>query len=313
MRPTPRLSTTLAATVLALAAALASAQTSPAPQAAPASPSSPPSATSAAAQNAAHAAKMAKEHQHDTAAASPATVPPPAQAVAAEEIAYATLDGVTVKGYFVRPSQVAPGGKALPALIVIQEWWGLNDNIRAMARRFAGEGYAVLAVDLYEGKVATTSEAAMATMQGAMEKPARLLDNLRQAHTFLATQAGATRIGVVGWCFGGGWALETALAIPDGIDAAVMYYGRTQSDPKALAPLQAPLLGLFGGKDEGIPVDGVRQMEHELVKLGKNATIVIYPEADHAFANPTGNRYLAGPATDAWEKTMAFFSQHLKN
>ena len=181
----------------------------------------------------------------------------------------------------------------------------MNDNIRAMARRFAGEGYAVLAVDLYEGKLATTSEAAMAAMQGAMERPARLMENLRQARGYLATQGGATKIGVVGWCFGGGWALETALGIPDGIDAAVMYYGRTQSDPKALAPLQAPLLGLFGGKDEGIPVDGVRQMEHELVKLGKNATIVIYPEADHAFANPTGNRYLAGPATDAWEKTMA--------
>ena len=92
-----------------------------------------------------------------------------------------------------------------------------------------------------------------------------------------------------------------------------MYYGRTQSEPKALAALQAPLLGLFGGKDQGIPLDGVRQMEHELVKLGKNATIVVYPEADHAFANPTGNRYLAGPAQDAWEKTLAFFAQHLKN
>ena len=135
----------------------------------------------------------------------------------------------------------------------------------------------------------------MAAMQGAMERPARLMENLRQARGYLATQGGATKIGVVGWCFGGGWALETALGIPDGIAAAVMYYGRTQSEPKVLAALRAPLLGLFGGKDQGIPVDGVRQMEHELVKLGKNATIVIYPEADHAFANPTGNRYLAGP------------------
>jgi carboxymethylenebutenolidase len=153
----------------------------------------------------------------------------------------------------------------------------------------------------------------MATMQGAMAKPARLVENLRQAHAYLTTKGAATKVGVVGWCFGGGWALETALQLGDGIDAAVMYYGRTQSDPKALAPLRAPLLGLFGGKDEGIPVDGVRQMEHELVKQGKNATIVIYPEADHAFANPTGNRYLAGPATDAWERTLAFFAQHLKN
>lgn len=261
---------------------------------------------------AAYAAKMAREHQHDTAAASAATAPEPAQPVTGEEVAYATLDGVVVKGYLAQPAQPAAGGKPLPALIVIQEWWGLNDNIRAMARRFAGEGYLVLAVDLYEGKVATTPDAATAAMQAAMEKPARLMDNLKQAHAYLATKAKATKIGVVGWCFGGGWSLETALAIPDGIDAAVVYYGRTQTDPKALGALQAPLLGLFGGKDQGIPVDGVRQMEQALIKLGKNVTIVVYPEADHAFANPTGARYLAGPAEDAWAKTTAFFAKHLK-
>ncbi len=299
----------LAAATVAVAAVLATAFT---PTAA-AQTAQPAGSATGAASDAAHAEKMAREHQHDTATASPGTVPAPAQAVVGEEVAYATLAGVTVKGYLARPAQAAPDGRPLPALIVIQEWWGLNDNIRAMARRFAGEGYLVLAVDLYEGKVATTSEAAMAAMQAAMEKPARLLENLRQAHAYLTTQGKATKTGVVGWCFGGGWALETALAIPDGIDAAVMYYGRTQSEPKALAALEAPLLGLFGGKDQGIPLDGVRQMEHELVKLGKNATIVVYPEADHAFANPTGNRYLAGPAEDAWAKTVAFFAQHLKN
>ena len=269
-------------------------------------------ATDAAAR-ADYAAKMAKEHQHDTATASPATVPEPAQAVTAEAVTYATLDGVAVKGYLARPAAPATPGKPLPALIVIQEWWGLNDNIRAMARRFAGEGYLVLAVDLYEGKVATTPEEATAAMQAAMKQPQRLTDNLRQAQGYLEGAGKATKIGVVGWCFGGGWALETALAVPEGIDAAVMYYGRTQTDPKALAALKAPLLGLFGGKDQGIPVDGVRAMEHELVKQGKDATIVVYPEADHAFANPTGSRYLAGPATDAWAKTTAFFAQHLKN
>ena len=108
-------------------------------------------------------------------------MPEPAQTVTAEEVAYATLDGIAVKGYLARPARGAAGGKPLPALIVIQEWWGLNDNIRAMARRFAGEGYLVLAVDLYEGKIATTSEEAMAAMQAAMQKPERLTENLRQA------------------------------------------------------------------------------------------------------------------------------------
>lgn len=153
---------------------------------------------------------MAQEHQHDSAAASPATMPAPTQTVAAEEIVYATLDGKPVKGYLTRPVLSAPATQPLPALVVIQEWWGLNDNVRTMARRFAGEGYLVLAVDLYEGTVATTPEAAMAAMQSAMAKPARLTDNLRQAQGYLASQWGATKIGVVGWCFGGGWALEPA-------------------------------------------------------------------------------------------------------
>ena len=305
-------SNTLATIALTFAAALVASAAPARAQSAPPATAAPDAAAQAAAK-ADYAAKMAKEHQHDTAMASPATVPAPMQTVAAEEIVYATLDGTPVKGYLTRPVLQAPATKPLPALLVIQEWWGLNDNIRAMARRFAGEGYLVLAVDLYEGKVATTPEAAMAAMQTAMEKPARLMENLRQAQAFLVRQGGATKIGVVGWCFGGGWSLETALGIPDGIQAAVMYYGRTQTDPKALAALKAPLLGLFGGKDQGIPVDGVRQMEHELVKLGKNATIVVYPEADHAFANPSGSHYLAGPAEDAWGKTIAFFAQHLKN
>lgn len=270
-------------------------------------------AAAQAAAKAEHAARMAKEHQHDTAAASPAAMAAPKQTVAAEEVAYAKLDGTPVQGYLTRPVLSTPATQPLPALLVIQEWWGLNDNVRAMARRFAGEGYLVLAVDLYEGKVATTPEAAMAAMQNAMTKPERLTDNLRQAQEYLAKQWGATEIGVVGWCFGGGWALETALAMPAEIDAAVMYYGRTQSDPQALGALKAPLLGLFGGKDKGIPVDGVRAMEHELAKLGKDATIVIYPEADHAFANPTGNNYQAGPAEDAWAKTIAFFAKHLQH
>ncbi|MEO8275227.1 MAG: dienelactone hydrolase family protein [Thermoanaerobaculia bacterium] len=263
--------------------------------------------------NAAYSAKMAHEHGNDTAAASPATVPEPAQAVAGEEVTYATLGGVAVQGYLAKPVAAAPAGKPWPALLVIQEWWGLNDNIRAMARRYAGEGYVTLAVDLYEGKVATTPEAAGAAMQEALKKPERLIENLEQAQAYLKTQVKATKIGVVGWCFGGGWVLETALRIPDGIDAAAMYYGRPQTDPKVLSALKAPLVGFFGGKDDGIPVDAVRAMEQELKKLGKNVTITIYPEAGHAFANPTGPRYLAGPATDAWEKTTAFFAKYLKS
>jgi carboxymethylenebutenolidase len=256
-----------------------------------------------------HAEKMRHEHAGETPTPSGAASAEPAAPVSAEPVVYATSDGREVTGYLVRP-EGAEG--ALPGLIVIQEWWGLNDNIRAMARRFAGEGYVALAVDLYEGQVAESSEAAYATMTAAMERPGRLTENLRQAHAYLKQKAGATRIGVVGWCFGGGWSLRTALDLGDGIDAAVMYYGRTIDDPTELGKLRAPLLGLFGGQDQGIPVAGVRSMEKALGELGKQATIVVYEDADHAFANPSGQRYDEAVAADAWQKTTAFFAEHLK-
>lgn len=256
-----------------------------------------------------HAAKMHHEHAGETPGATAAAATAPAAAVSGENVVYAQLGGTPVTGYLARPEA---GSGALPGLIVIQEWWGLNDNIRAMARRFAGEGYVALAVDLYEGTQADNSDAAYAAMNQAMEKPDRLLDNLRQAHAYLRETAGATKIGVVGWCFGGGWSLRTALELGDGIDAAVMYYGRTVDDPEQLRRLSAPLLGLFGGQDRGIPVAGVRAMENELEALGKPVTIVVYPDADHAFANPSGQRYDEAAATDAWKRATEFFAAHLK-
>jgi carboxymethylenebutenolidase len=256
-----------------------------------------------------YAQRMEHEHHGEAPVASPATVPEPRQPVSAADVVYAHLGDTEVHGYLARPEGVAG---PLPGLIVIQEWWGLNDNVRAVARRLAGEGYVALAVDLYEGRVATDSDQAYATMSKAMEKPDRLLDNLRQAHAYLKREAGATRIGVVGWCFGGGWSLQTALDRGDGIAAAVMYYGRPVLDDAELAKLKAPLLGLFGGLDHGIPVDSVRDMESRLKKLGKDVTIVVYADADHAFANPSGTRYNAKDADDAWQRTTAFLADHLK-
>jgi carboxymethylenebutenolidase len=257
----------------------------------------------------AHAARMEKEHRHDSSQASPAAEVAPRRPVEAEEVVYARLDGKEIRGYVARPEGAAG---PLPGLLVIQEWWGLNDHIRAMARRFAGEGYVALAVDLYEGEVATTPEAAGATMRIKMARPERLVDNLKQAHAWLAGEAKAPRVGVVGWCFGGGWALETALQLRDGIDAAVMYYGRTTADPAELARLEAPLLGHFGEADEGIPLDGVRAMESALKKLGKPVEIVVYPGAGHAFANPTGERYQAAAAEESWRRTTEFLARHLR-
>ncbi len=255
-----------------------------------------------------YAAKMQHEHQHDTTAPSPAAAIEPRQPVEGHEVTYGTLDGVALRGYVAHP---AAGHAGLPGLIVIHEWWGLNANMRAMTRRLAGEGYLALAVDLYGGRSATTSDEATALINAAMKDPGKLMANLRLAADHLRREEKVPKLGVLGWCFGGGWSLQIALDLGAGIDAAVVYYGRTVSDPAELAKLKAPLLGLFGELDQGIPVAGVREMESALTKLGKRATIVVYPNANHAFANPTGPRYQAEAAEDAWRRVTAFLAAEL--
>ncbi|PWB77616.1 MAG: carboxymethylenebutenolidase [Holophagae bacterium] len=257
-----------------------------------------------------YAERMAKEHAHDAPVANPASQTAPGAEVEASDVQYATIDGRPVTGYLARPT-AAEG--PLPGLIVIHEWWGLNDNIRAMARRLAGEGYAALAVDLYGGEVASDPDAALELMTAANEHPAAAEDNLRQAYAYLADQLGAPAVGSIGWCFGGGWSLGTALLLPDRLDAAVIYYGHLVTDPQRLATLEMPILGLFGEQDQGIPLASVRAFEAALRGLGKEAKIVVYPGADHAFANPSGRNYQPEAAEQAWLETVAFLERALKH
>ncbi|MCB1053960.1 MAG: dienelactone hydrolase family protein [Acidobacteria bacterium] len=252
--------------------------------------------------------RMSREHAGDQPDATPAAQEAPAQSVEEEDVVYARVGDRDVHGFLARP---AGAEDSIPGIVVIHEWWGLNDNIRAMARRLAGEGYAALAVDLYQGQAAETPEKARELMSATNERTAEVEDNLRQAVKFLQDR-GAERIGVIGWCFGGGWSLQTALLVPDEIDATVIYYGRLVTDPDVLANLQSPLLGIFGELDQGIPVDTVHEFASALDELGKDVAIQIYPGADHAFANPSGSRYQAEAADDAWAKTLAFFSDNLK-
>ncbi|HET6229626.1 MAG TPA: dienelactone hydrolase family protein [Longimicrobiaceae bacterium] len=257
----------------------------------------------------AHVDAMARMHANETPAPN-ASAAEPRRPVTAEEVTYATVDGKPVRGYLARPSGGA--GNNLPALVVIHEWWGLNDNVRMMTRRLAGEGYQALAVDLYGGEAAATPAQATALMRASMANPAGGQDNLKQAAAYLRSR-GAPKLGVIGWCFGGGWSLESALFMPDQVDADVVYYGRPVTDRARLAALRAPLLGLYGGLDQGIPVATVRQMETELRALGKNVDIHVYPDANHAFANPSGQSYNPAAAEDAWRRTVVFFNQHLQH
>jgi carboxymethylenebutenolidase len=148
-------------------------------------------------------------------------------------------------------------------------------------------------------------------MQGTNDRTDELEENLRQAQDFLLRQ-GAVRTGVIGWCFGGGWSLRTGLLMPDQIQAVVIYYGRLITDPDELAALQAPVLGIFGAEDEGIPVTSVQEFEAVLEDLGKDNSIAIFPGADHAFANPSGERYEPEAAEKAWDLTRDFLRRHLQ-
>lgn len=258
----------------------------------------------------AHLDAMAREHAGEAPTAN-GSAQTPRQEVSAEEVVYGAVGGRPARGYLARPAR-AVAGERLPGVVVIHEWWGLNDNVRMMTRRLAGEGYLALAVDLYGGRVATTPEEARAAMGEVMARPDAGAEHLRAGADFLRDGRGAPRLGIVGWCFGGGWALEGALRMPGRVDAAVMYYGRVVADRERLARLDAPLLGLFGGADRGIPLEGVRQMEAALRELGKPATVHVYEGAGHAFANPSGPAYRADVAEDAWRRTTEFLARHLR-
>lgn len=252
--------------------------------------------------------RMEVEHAADSPIASPAAQVEPGGEITGQDVTYAGIDGIDVVGYLAKPAT----GEATAAILVIHEWWGLNDNIRSMARQLAGEGYVALAVDLYNGEVAETREDAGRLARGSRDNPARGEQNLQQAWQFLKDKQGVDKIGVIGWCFGGGWSLQTALLLGEGIDAAVIYYGRVVTDRDTLEALASPVLGIFGAEDGGIPVATVREFQTTLDLLGKAASIHIYEGADHAFANPSGTRYKEDAAKDAWSKTLTFFSQTLR-
>ena len=148
-------------------------------------------------------------------------------------------------------------------------------------------------------------------MLRAVENPASASSNIEQAFAFVTETAGAPAVGSLGWCFGGGWSLNTAMMFPEDLDATVIYYGQVTDDEERLRPISAPILGFFGDQDRGIKVESVNRFEASLERLRKDFEIHIYEGADHAFANPTGNNYNAAYANDAWDKTLQFLKKTL--
>ncbi len=252
--------------------------------------------------------RMAQEHADDSPTPSPAATTAPTKAVVGEEVEYAKL-GKPIHGYVAHPKGKTSG---LPGIIVVHEWWGLNDNIRAMTRRLAGEGYVALAVDLYDGQVATTPDQARQLMGTTLKNQPRALVNLSAARQYLVKEYNPPKMGIIGWCFGGGEALRGALNMGDHIDAVVMYYGEVITDKSKLADLKAPLLGMFGSADKAIPPKRSQAFEKALDETGKDAHIYIFDGVGHAFANPSGKNYNKKAAQKAWGMTTRFFAKHLQ-
>ncbi len=232
----------------------------------------------------------------------------PQQSIISERLPYGEVGDQLVYGHFVFPADMV---EPLPAVIVIHDWWGLNDGVRAMADRLAAEGYIVLAVDLYGGETATTPGGAGQYMLRVVEHPETVQENIRKAYEFVSDTAGAPQVGSLGWGLGGSWSLSTALLFPNDLDAAVVYYGQVSSDEEELRTLDVPILGHFGGADEGISVGSIRNFEDALERLRKDYDIQVYPGAKHRFADPTDDAYNAKAAEDAWAKTLEFFGQKL--
>jgi carboxymethylenebutenolidase len=200
-----------------------------------------------------------------------------------------------------------------PALLVIHEWWGLNDWIKQEAAGYAADGYVALAVDLYHGKVADTPDLAHELSRG-LPQDAGVRD-LVAAFNYLQhrKEVKAGYIGAIGWCMGGGFALQLAIAEPS-LKAVAINYGALATDKSALEKIHAAVLGNFGGQDRGIPPDAVHAFEASMQSLGKPVDTKIYPDAGHAFESPTNKTgYRAEDAADALGRVDRFLAANLKN
>jgi carboxymethylenebutenolidase len=210
-----------------------------------------------------------------------------------------------IKGFLAKPKQEG----AYPGIVMIHEWWGLNDNIRYMAKLLAKEGYVVLAVDLY-GDVATESSKARELATSVRQNPDKAVTDMKEAVRYLR-DAGATSIGSIGWCFGGQHSL--LLSLNEKIDATVIYYGQLTDDREQLSFIEWPVLGIFGSEDSSITVESVNNFGAALDALEIENEIYIYPGVGHAFANPSGSNYAAEETIDAWSKTVRFLETNLKS
>jgi carboxymethylenebutenolidase len=227
--------------------------------------------------------------------------------VDSETLPYADVDENLVYGYFAFPSDMI---EPLPAIILIHDWWGLNEDTRASADQLASEGYMVLAIDLYSGKTYESADEARVQTISVLEKQDAVVENIRQALEFLDA-ADAPLVGTAGWGFGGSWSLNAAVLFPGQVAASAVMYGQMITDQERLRPINAPILALFGANDRAVPVATTEAFSEAMQLLRKPADVHVYPGAGHAFADPRRSGYDQKIADDAWTRLLTFFAENL--
>jgi carboxymethylenebutenolidase len=239
--------------------------------------------------------------------AAPATAQP-AVALVEQNLAYGEAANTNLVGYLVMPADAV---EPLPGLIVIHGEAGLDEETRALTRRLAGERYIALAIDLYAGASVENARDA-ATRAGALVDQTEVtLGNIRQAYDYLTRYAFVPSVGAIGMASGGSWALRAGIALPNELDAVVMYYGQIITDPVALRELTAPVLGHFADLDESILAADARLFRVRLIEAGRRAEINIYPNVQAGFASEGSAAYNAAVADEAWQATLAFLDLNL--
>jgi carboxymethylenebutenolidase len=222
-------------------------------------------------------------------------------------------------GYLVYPVSNSPNSvtvatKKLPAVIMIHENRGLNDNIKDTADILAKQGYVVLAVDLFQGQVTADPNRARELSSAVRNNPALAIENMKSAVNYLGSlqNVNASRIASIGWCFGGGQSLQLALNTEDHpLAATIIYYGQVINDTRELSKIKWPVLVIFGDQDQSISVDSVKAFKQALNETGVINEIYIYPGVGHAFANPSNPNYAPQETADAWNKTLAFLNKYV--
>jgi len=216
--------------------------------------------------------------------------------------------GDNFRGYFVRPLEAG----TYPGVVMIHEWWGLNQNIKNMAHDMAEEGFVVMAVDLFDGKVADTPEDARKYSGEVRDNMDNAIEHLQAAVSFLKKhELGSGSVASMGWCFGGGLSMQ--LSLSEELDATVIYYGALETDKGKLNFIDWPVLGVFGEEDAVISLDSVDEFESTLEDLDIENEIYVYEGVGHAFANPSNAGHDPEKTEDAWMKTIAFLNRNLKN